>query len=107
MVNPLDQRITNAVGEIIRTVAEIQARHDARLNEKRVECDEMNDRLIEARALRYAAEERYAALVEVVSTRTAQVCEPTVPKSGHCGGKDKATGETCRCDSAKNINEEE
>ena len=75
MTTPHDRTFHNAIGDIVRAWAAMQSEFEARLNEKRVECDEMNDRLIEAQARCHAAELRYAELVEVVGTRTAQVSD--------------------------------
>ena len=72
---PRDRMFHNGIGDIVRAWAAMQSEFEARLNEKRVECDRLHDELIEARARRYAAELRYAELVEVVGTRTAQVSD--------------------------------
>ena len=89
MTTPHDRTFHNGIGDIVRAWAAQQSEYEARLNEKRVECDELHDRLIEAQARCHAAELRYAELVEVVVTRTAQAHEPTVPKDGHCGARDE------------------
>ena len=73
---PHDRMFHNGIGDIVlRAWAAMEAEFEARLNEKRVECDQLHDELIEAQARCHAAELRYAELVEVVGTRTAQVSD--------------------------------
>ena len=65
MTTPHDRTFHNAIGDIVRAWAAQQAEFEARLNEKRVECDRLHDELIEARRL-------HDELKETVAKRIGQ-----------------------------------